>query len=134
MGEFTVENNTSEDILAASFEGILSEEMDSARNRNREVLFLVRNGSDVLSTLQSTTKFTLILDAPKAGSPHKAVIKLPYDKLIKSKEKKTVSIWIEKLLYVKSGTLRLDSTKTLITSDAGIEGNFNLVLTKEPPL
>jgi hypothetical protein len=134
MGEFSLDNNTSADILVSNFRTLVSDEMDSTLNRNRKVFFLVRDGASVSDTLVSTTAFTFVLASPKVGEPYKAFMDLPYGNVIKAGDKKTVSIWIEQMKFVKSGTLRLDSTKTFITSDAGIEGNFNLVLTKEPPL
>lgn len=134
MGEFTLDNNTTADILVSNFRTLLSDEMDSTPNRNRKVFFLVRDGPGISDTLVSTTDFTFVLSSPKAGEPYKVFMDLPYSKVIKAGEKKTLSIWIEQMKFVKSGTLKLESTKTFITSEAEIEGNFNLVLTKEPPL
>ena len=134
LGEFSVDNNTSQEILVLSFDAILSEEIDSTANRNRKVNFLIRDGLGGLDTLLSTTEFTFVLTAPKTGEPHKAVVNLPYNKILKAGEKKTASIWIEKMKFVRNGTLKLESTKTAISSDVVVEGKFNLVLTKEPPL
>ena len=134
MGEFSVDNNTSREVLVLNFDAILSEEMDSTPNRNRKVNFLIRDGSSVSDTLLSTTEFTFVLTAPKIGEPHKAVVNLPYDKILKAGEKKTASIWIEKMKFVRSGTLKIESTQTAISSGVESEGKFTLVLTKEPPL
>lgn len=134
MGEFSVDNNTSQEVLVLNFDTILSEEIDSTANRNRKVNFLIRDGPGGFDTLLSTTEFTFVLTAPKTGEPHKAVVNMPYNKILKASEKKTVSVWIEKMKFVRNGTLKLESTKTAISSEVEVEGKFNLVLTKEPPL
>lgn len=134
MGEFSVDNNTSQEVLVLNFDAIISEEMDSTSNRNRKVNFLIRDGPSGYDTLLSTTEFTFVLTAPKIGEPHKAVVNLPYNKILKVGEKKMASIWIEKMKFVRSGTLKLESTKTAISGGVEPEGKFNLVLTKEPPL
>ncbi len=134
MGEFNLENNTSGDVLVSNFETIFSDEMDSTPNRNHKIYLLLRDGANISDTLISTTEFTFVLSAPAVGEPHKAVLNLPYNKIIKVGEKKTVSVWLEQLKYVRSGTLKLESTKTAVSTGIEVDSQFVLVLTKEPPL
>lgn len=134
IGDFLIENGTASDVLFASFEAKISDEMDSYLNRNRRVFFIMRNGPSALDELVSSTAFRFITTPPKIGSPHKSFLVLPYAKVIKSGGAQNASLWIEQLDYVRSGTLAVDTFKISATAPKPVEGSFNFVLTKEPPL
>lgn len=134
MGEFSVSNGTSGTILFSNFETILSDEMDSATNRNKKVSFLLRDGVQPIDPLISKTDFTFVLTPPKTGEPHRSVLLLPFPVTLASGEEKRISVWIEQMAYVRSGTLGITLTKTVTTGDGTMSGGFRLVLTKEPPL
>ena len=134
FGEFFLHNDTANEVLLTNIETILSDEMDSTPNRNRRVYFLVRDGAGVYDTLVSKTEFTFFLTPPQVGSPQNFVLRLPLDLVLKAGEKKTFSLWIELLKYVRSGTLKIESTKLVSTSEVAVGGSFGIVLTKEPPL
>lgn len=135
FGEFSIYNGTTTSVLFANIETILSDGMDSASNRNRKVYFFVREGSSDTGLLISKTEFTFITDQPQLGSPHKSVLILPLDVLIKPGEEKKFSLWVEQFKYVKSGTLKIESTKIVTSSgNTEIKGGFGFILTREPPL
>src|SRR3989344_478592 len=135
VGEFTLHNDPEEDVLFTNFETILHDDIDSTANRNNKVHFLIRDGVDVLDPLISKTEFTFLLTPPtQTGTPHRSVLLLPFDKKTKADEKKTFSVWIELMKYVRSGTLKIESSALKATEDISTEGSLSLVLTKEPPL
>ncbi len=133
IGEFKVFNGTTTDVLFANFETLITEEMDSIPNRNKKVYFLLRDGATPTDPLISKTDFTFIFTVPEPGKPHKSPLFLPFDINLKPGEEKLVSLWVETLEYVKSGTLQIKSTKTVTTSSAvSVLGSFDFTLTKEP--
>lgn len=135
IGEFTVYNGSSSSVLFANFETEVVDEMDSVFNRNRKVNFLLRDGIRSIDTLISSTEFTFIETPPKIGKPHISALNLAFDVRLKPGEEKVVSFWIEQMKYVRSGTLQIRSTKTvMVTGGASVTGKWNFVLTKEPPL
>lgn len=134
VGEITLNNDTDKEILFVNFETILYDEMDSTFNRDHKVYFLLRDGTSYVDTQISKTEFTFVLTAPLVGSPHRAVVKFPFDVMLKAGEKKAYSMWIEQLQYVRSGTLKIDSTAINTINTVTKDGKINLVLTKEPPL
>lgn len=135
IGEFTVYNGSSSDVLFANFETEVVDEMDSVFNRNRKVNFLLRDGVQSSDTLISSTDFTFIQTAPKIGEPHISPLNLAFDVRLKPGEKKVISFWIEQMKYVRSGTLQVRSTKTVMTADTiTITGKWNFALTREPSL
>ena len=134
IGEITLHNDTARDILFIRLETILSDEMDSTSNRNQLVYFLLRDGTTAIDPLISSTKFTFLLTPPSIGSPHKAVLYFPFAVTLKAGEKKTVGLWVEQLQYVRSGTLKIESTAIVTSETVAIDGGIGLILTKEPPL
>lgn len=134
IGEFSVYNGTTTDVLFSSFDTLVIDEMDSTSNRGRKVQLLLRDGKNPTDTLISKTDFTIITTPPKIGEPHRSVLKLPFDVKLKPGEEKTISLWVEQLKFVRSGTLEIKSTKTVITDTYSVQGGFDLILTKEPPL
>lgn len=135
LGEFTVYNGSSKDVLFANFETEVVDEMDSVFNRGRKVNFLLRDGIMSTDTLISSTEFTFILTAPKIGKPHISPLNFPFDVKLKPGEDKTISLWVEQMKYVRNGTLQIRSTKTvMVTEGTNVTGKWNFALTKEPPL
>lgn len=135
LGEFKVYNGSSSDVLFANFETEIVDEMDSVFNRNRKVNFLLRDGVQSIDTLISSTEFTFILTAPEIGKPHISPLNLAFGVKLKPGEEKTVSFWIEQMKYVRSGTLQIRSTKTVMVTDGtSATGKWSFALTREPPL
>lgn len=134
IGEIILHNDTDQNMLFIRFETILSDEMDSTFNRNHKVYFLLRDGTSAIDAQISKTEFTFILTPPVVGSPHKIVLHFPFAVLLKAGEKKTVGLWVEQLEYVRSGTLKIESSAIATVNAVTIQGGINLVLTKEPPL
>lgn len=135
IGEFTVYNGSSSDVLFANFETEVVDEMDSLFNRNRKVNFVLRDGVQSSDTLISSTEFTFIQTAPEIGKPHISPLNLAFNVKLKPGEEKVVSFWVEQMKYVRSGTLQIRSTKTVMVTDGtSATGKWNFTLTKEPPL
>lgn len=134
IGEFVVYNGLSSNARFIDLETILYDEMDSIANRNQKVNFLIREGTSPTDALISKTEFTFFLTVPKVGEPHRLVLKFPFDVTLGVGEEKRHSIWVESMKYVRSGYLRIVTTKINVTSGEGVVGGVNVTLTKEPPL
>ena len=134
VGEFKVYNGLEREVLFSNFDLEVVDEMESTPNRNKKILFLLRDGLNSTDPLISKTEFTFILAHPTIGSPYISPLKFPFAVTLKTKEEKTVSVWVEQLKYVKSGTLQIRSTKTVMVTDVVPKGKWNFVLTREPPL
>lgn len=130
IGEFTVYNGTTSDILLADFEVALTDEMDSTFNRGQKVNFILRDGPTATDILISKTEFTFITTPPKLGEPHKSIINFPYAITLKPGNEKFTSLWVEQLQFVKSGTLKLKSNKLNSTTGVETVGGFEFLLTK----
>lgn len=134
LGEIKVTNTTSADVLMANFEVLITDEMDSAPNRNRKVYFMFKDGSSATDTTLSTTEFTFILAQPSPGQPHISVITLPFNVTVKADGEKKATLWVDQFKYVKSGTLRLKTRKITAVNATDIKGGFDFLLTREAPL
>lgn len=134
IGEITVSNNTTREVLFSFFEVTLFDEMDSVENRNQKVFFLLRDGLDITSPLISKTEYTFVLTPPKLGDPYRAIVQFPFPELLASGKEKKAALWVEQMKYVRSGTLRIQSLRIITTAGENVEGGFDFVLTKEPPL
>ncbi len=134
IGEFTVYNGTTSDILLSSIDSIISEAMDSTPNRNHKVSFLLRDGTTTYDALISQTDFTFVSAAPQIGSANRSVLSLPLPLTLKSGEERRVSVWVEQMNYVKSGTLEIAATKLNTTAVLSTIGTFDLFLTRAPGL
>jgi len=129
VGNFSVANGTSTDVLFSQIELDIYDAMNSSLNRGKKVLFKIHNGTTTFDELISQTEFTLNEEAPPINSSHRRQIKLPFPVNAKTRETITTSLWIEGLDYVISGSLRLESLKIYTTSLAP-EGGFHFVLTR----
>jgi len=130
IGEFTVYNGTTSDILLTDFAVDLTDEMDSTFNRGRKVNFVLRDGPTAIDPLISGNEFTFITTPPKIGEPHKSAINFSFPILLKPGNEKMVSLWVEQLEFVKSGTLKLKSNKLNATTAIDAIGGFEFLLTK----
>ena len=135
IGEFTIKNASSSDVLFGLIESIVSDEMDSTANRNQKIYLLLREGSLATDPLISKTEFTFVLSAPKSGEPHKVVVNIPFGAKVLAGKEKNFSLWAEQLKYVRSGTLEIYTSRIGFTTPGmEVEGGFSLALTREPPL
>lgn len=134
IGEFTVYNGSSSDVLFANFETEIVDQMESTPNRNRKVSFLLKDGTTTIDSLISQTEFTFVLASPTIGQPYIAPLNLPFNVKLKPGEEKIISLWVEQMKYVRSGTLQIRVTKTAVVTDTPIVGKWNFALTREPPL
>ena len=133
IGEFKPFNGTSTEVLFANFEFLLTEEIDSIPNRGKKISFLLRDGATTTDPLISKTDFTIFSTIPRPGEPHKIPISFPFAVSLKPDEEKLVSVWVENMSYVKSGTLSLKTT-AISTTDSGIQprGLLEFILTRTP--
>lgn len=134
LGEFTIYNGTTSDVLFANFETLIIDEMDSTPNRARKIYLIFRDGTLPTNTLISKTEFTFITEHPKIGSPHKSPLALGFDVTIKQGEERKFSLWVEQFKYVKSGKLEFKTTKINTATNVSTVGGWDFLLTKEPPL
>lgn len=134
VGELSIHNGSSTDVLFANIDTLIIDEMDSTPNRNRKINLILRDGTKVNDTQISKTEFTFILAHPKIGEPHKHPLTLPFDVTLKAGMEKRISLWFEQFKYVKSGTLQIKSTKINMSSPVTSTGGFDFTLTKQPGL
>lgn len=134
IGEFRVYNGTASDSLFTNFETLVIESMDSTPNRNRKVLFLLRDGIAPTDPLISKTDFTFIATAAPLGNPWRSPLSMAFNVALAAGEEKRVSMWVEQLQFVKSGTLEIAATKAVMTGQLTPVGLFDLTLTKPPSL
>lgn len=133
IGEFRVFNGTSTDALFANFELLLTDKMDSIPNRGKKISFLLRDGSANTDPLISKTDFTIFSTIPRVEESHKIPLNFPFAVSLKPGEEKLVSVWVENMSFVKSGTLSLKTT-AIATTDSGDQprGFFEFNLTRDP--
>ncbi|QQG45482.1 MAG: peptidoglycan-binding protein [Candidatus Sungiibacteriota bacterium] len=134
LGDFTIYNGTTSDVLLANFETLIIDEMDSTPNRARKIYLILRDGTSSADKLISKTEFTFITEHPKIGSPHKSVLSLGFDVTVKQGEERKFSLWVEQFKYVKSGKLQIKTTKINTVTNISTVGGWDFLLTKEPPL
>lgn len=126
LGDISFYNGTSTDILFAQVGLVITDSMNSALNRNREVALLLRNGTSNFDEIISKTKFTFHSNPPKPDEPHKYLISISFPILFKAGDEKTFSLWIEELDYVISGALTFSLDKILATEKIDLTGGFTL--------
>lgn len=134
VGEFQVFNGGMTDILFANFETLFTDALASTPNRGNKIYVNLRDGKDNTSNLVSQTTFTFNTPHPLANNPFILPVSLPFDVRLKPGEEKTISIWIEQMKFVTSGTFKIESTKINTTGAQEIHGGFSVILTKAPPL
>lgn len=134
IGDFTVNNGSSSDVLFANFEVQLTDQTESSLNRNRKVYFLLKDGTTAIDTTISSTELTFLLAHPTPENPHIYILTLPFDITMKSGVEKKFSLWVEQYRYVKSGTLRIKTLKVRSVNSPEIDGGFNFTLTRTPPI
>jgi len=134
IGDIAVYNGSTSDILFSNFEMLLSDMMDSAPNRNHKVYLIMRDGTTTNDAIISKTDFTFVTASPTLGSPYTAVVMIPFPITVAAGQERKVSLWVEQLQYVKSGTLEFASTKTVIVNPGSPVGSFDFLLTRPPGL
>lgn len=134
IGEFSVYNGSAAAVFFANFETLIHDGMDSTPNRNRKVTFHLRNGALSTDPLISKADFTFLSTAPKIEEPYRSILNLPFDVTLNPGEEKKVSLWVDQLLYVRAGTLKVQATKVNTVTPGDVTGLFDLSLTREAPL
>ncbi|MBI3631185.1 MAG: peptidoglycan-binding protein [Candidatus Sungbacteria bacterium] len=134
LGEISVYNGSTSDILFSNFQTTISDAMDSTFNRNHKVYFLLRDGLRAEDPLISQTDFTFVASPPAVGQPYVVPVIIPFPVKLAPGEKKIMSLWVEQFQFVRSGTLEIVSTNIVTTGLNRIIGSFDIVLTKAPGL
>ena len=126
IGDISVYNGTTTDILFAQLTVRVVDNMNATLNRNRDVYLVLRDGTTTSDTTLGKTKFTLHPDDPKPDKPNTYLVDLSIPVVIKAGEEKTFGLWIEDLEYVISGSLVFEFYKLTATETIDPEGGFNL--------
>lgn len=130
LGDITISNTTDRAIFFNQLELDLYDAMNSAANRNKMVLFKLRDGTTTFDDLISSTEFTINNDPPRPGEETRRQVKLSFPRLIKQGQTYTSSVWVENLDYVISGSWRIQMLAALINDSIPVQGGFAFTLTK----
>lgn len=130
LGNITISNTTNRAIFFNHLELDLYDAMNSTANRNREVLFKLRDGPTTFDTLISKTDFTINNDPPRVGEEIRRQVKLAFPQFIQPGQIYTMSLWVENLDYVISGSWRIQMYAASINDSIDIKGGFTFTLTR----
>ena len=130
LGDIIISNTTDRAILFNQLELDLYDAMNSTANRNREVLFKLRDGTTTFDDLISKTDFTINNDPPRFGEETRRQVKVSFPRLIQAGQTYTSSLWVENLEYVINGSWRIQMLTAFINNSIAIQGGFTFTLTK----
>lgn len=132
LGDITIKNTTDHPILFNQFQLDIYDAMNSSVNRNKTVLFKLRNGTTTAHDLISETPFTINREPPPNGTEaNRRQLDVSFPITIKAGETKVTSLWIENLDYVINGSLRIEMLTAYISDGLTPQGNFTFILTKQ---
>ena len=114
LGDITISNTTDHDILFAQFKFDMYDGMNSSLNRNKTVLFKIRNGTTTYDDLISKTNYLVNNTAPPLGSDIRRQLDVSFPVLIKSGQTRVTSLWLENLDYVVGGYLHVNMLNAFI--------------------
>lgn len=131
LGDITIANTTDHPVLFSQFVLDIYEAMNSSLNRDKTVLFKLRNGTTTADDLISETKFAINREPPPYGetSNHRQ-LNVSFPITVASAQTHVSSLWIENLDYVISGSLRIEILETLVSDTVKPKGGFTFILTK----
>lgn len=130
IGDITLKNNLSADVLLSQVVVKLSDQMNSATNRGREVFFIIRKGTTTSDEIISSNRFTFNSTVPLSGTPHVSLVGISLPYTLKTGEEKTFGFWVDNFEYVISGTLTIEFDSLLASTSITPIGNFRFVLTR----
>lgn len=109
IGDITIYNGSTTDILFDQIVMKITENMNSAANRGREVDLVLRKGTETTGDQISRTKFTFHSKDPiSIGTPHIHLLNLSYPVLYQAGEERSFGLWVEGLEYVTNGSLKFE--------------------------
>lgn len=130
LGDIIISNTTDRAILFNQIELDLYDAMNSTANRNRAVLFKLRDGTTTFDDLISKADFTINNDPPRFGEETRRQVKISFPRLIQPAQTYTSSLWVENLDYVVNGSWRIEMFTALISDSIAVQGGFTFTLTK----
>lgn len=131
LGDITIANTTDHPVLFSQFVLDIYEAMNSSLNRDKTVLFKLRNGATTVDDLISETKFAINREPPPYGetSNHRQ-LNVSFPITVASDQTHVSSLWIENLDYVVNGSLRIETREILVSTTVPPKGGFTFILTK----
>lgn len=131
VGDVTIYNGSTTDVLFDQIVMKITDNLNSALNRGREVNLVLRKGIEVAGDQISKTTFTFhSLDPVVLGVPHAYLINLSYPVLYAAGEERSFSLWIENLEYVVSGSLKFELDKFQASTAVKKVNGFALTLSR----
>jgi hypothetical protein len=130
LGDIVISNTTNRAILFNQFELDLYDAMNSPLNRNKTVLFKLRNGTTTFDDLISEKSFEINNEPPRVGEETRRQLKVSFPRLIQPGQTYTSSLWVESLDYVISGSWRIQMLSASINDSIAVQGGFTFTLTK----
>lgn len=130
LGDIIISNTTDRAILFNQLELDLYDAMNSTANRNKTVLFKIRNGTTTLDDLIGKADFTINNDPPQPGEETRRQVSISFPRLIQARQTYTSSLWVEDLDYVVNGSWRIQMLTASINDSIALQGGFTFILTK----
>ncbi len=131
LGDITIKNTTTRVAAFAQFQLDIYDAMNSSLNRGKTVIFKLRNGTTTYDSLISETNFVVNSEPPPYGEAYnRRQLDVSFPVNINQNETKTISLWIENLDYVISGSLRIVMLKAYMNDGITPQGVFDVLLTR----
>lgn len=132
LGDITLSNGLLSNVEILQLLIKITDDMNSPLNRSRDVFFLIRAGTTTFDTIISRTPFTFLSKDPRRDpiAPNLSTLNLSYHAILKPDEERTISLWIENLELVFSGSLTVELKEVLASETIATSGGFKFTLTK----
>ena len=130
IGDITIQNNLSASILLSQIMIKLTDQMNSASNRGREVIFILRDGVTTSDEVISSTRYTFNSTVPPEGNPHVSIFGISIPKTFPAGAARTYGLWVDNLDYVISGSLAITFDSVQATIPISPVGGFTFVLNR----
>lgn len=129
LGDIVISNTTNRVFLFNQIILDIYEALNSTLNRNKTVLFKLRDGTTTFDDLISQTKFDINREPPGVGEENRRQVSVSFPRIIQPGQTYISSLWIEDLDYVISGSLRVQVFDVLVSDAPAPKGNFTFTLT-----
>jgi len=130
IGDVTVRNDFSQTIYLSQLIMKISDQMNSPNNRNKKVKFILRNGTTTSDSTVSTEDFTFNSTVPKSDTPHVSLFSMSFPVTFDAGSEKTFSLWVDNFDYVISGSLTIEYSSFLATTNISPVGGFTFLLNR----
>ena len=130
IGDVTVRNDFSQTIYLSQLIMKISDQMNSPNNRNKKVKFILRNGTTTSDSTVSTEDFTFNSTVPKSDTPHVSLFSMSLPVMFAAGSEKTFSLWVDNFDYVISGSLTIEYSSFLATTNISPVGGFTFLLNR----